>query len=105
MRTIGRCMSDKQTEILLMLTPPPLGVGLTMTKVSQCLGITTRAGWKRIANFKKHCPKAYENWLGIVRSSRRFQKTITRPNQIGNDLEMFEKLGVIKEFFPDYIGE
>jgi hypothetical protein len=55
-------MTQKQLELLLLITPKPLGKGKTILEAAKILDISRQAATKRLNNFKKNFPAEYKNW-------------------------------------------
>jgi len=63
--------TKKQIEVLLLITPGPLGEGLKIKEVAEKLGISEIAVKKRLERFKRNHPDAWERFEGIRNVSRR----------------------------------
>ena len=90
--------TKNQLEVLLLLTPNPIGEGLTEEQVAERLGISQSAVSDRVNTFKKNFPKAWERWQGILRAAG--GNKITNPLLMSDeDIVYFERIGKIKEVF------
>ncbi len=55
-----KCFTEKQSELLQLIYPGPIGLGWKMKEACETLGIGVAAGYARIRAFKGNFPEAWE---------------------------------------------
>ena len=59
---------QQQLDVLLLMCPGPIGLGMTEKMAGAILGITDRGVRYRLASFKKRFPSAYAEFQSMRRS-------------------------------------
>ena len=83
-------------ELLTLITPGPLGQGLTQKEAAHRLQITEKTVFNRLKAFEKKFPEAYERFISIKKLSRETRDFLHNTWSL-KDLEGEEKHFDIKE--------
>jgi len=63
--------TQKQSELLCLIYPPPVGRGLTIVHACNLLSISETAGHIRLSNIKKRFPEAWQSFEAAREISRK----------------------------------
>jgi len=78
-------------ELVELLTPGPLGEGLSYKQAAKVLGISTRTVKRRMAFFKTTYPEAFGRFESMCNSAQAEMKSLGKPYNVGNSFEYFEE--------------
>jgi predicted transcriptional regulator len=92
----NKAVSKKTLELLTLITPGPLGQGLTQKAAAQILGITEKAVFNRLKTFEKNFPESYQRFKCIKKLSRETRDSLHNTWSL-EDFEGEEKDFEIKE--------
>lgn len=74
-------------QVVYLLTPGPLGRGLTEEEAAKELKINIRTLQKRFETFKKRHPEAYERFKKIKELSLETREGLKNVSRIGDEIE------------------
>jgi hypothetical protein len=93
-------MTRGQLDLLLLITPGPLGKGMTITAACKVLGITNNAGFKKLRTFKDRFPKAWGRILVMRRTMKRHRDKM---REDAGDKGVFSLEALIEQFGQDVV--
>lgn len=80
-------LSKKQMQALVLITPGPVGQGLTYEKAAKELGINESTLIKRINRFKNRFPDAWRNFESIRNVSRRQENNLRNLKSLNRGID------------------
>ena len=57
-------------ELLELITPSPIGLGLSQVQAAEVLGITKENVSKRLQTLQRRQPEAYDNFISLRQAAR-----------------------------------
>jgi hypothetical protein len=87
----------KQIRSLYLITPGPLGLGLSMREAGRALGLSVSAVCNQLKRFRKHHPEAWSQVESMLNSMKRQLESSWHPLRLRNKGIGWE--GHIKEKF------
>jgi len=91
---MSKGITKKEMDVLLLIAPPPIGVGHTQEEAANYLGITERALNYRLERFKKRCPDGYERFCSLCDAGSHINRSLKHPKVFEDWMS-----GSIKEIF------
>jgi predicted transcriptional regulator len=82
---------ESTQQVVFLLTPGPLGRGLTEDEAAKELGISQQAINERLETFKKRHPKAYERFKVLKELSVETREHLKNVSRIGDEIEDIEE--------------
>ncbi len=93
--------TEKQSELLQLLFPAPTGAGLTMREACFALEITKNSGYRRLRNFHRLFPAAWEVYQASkrimwsqrdqLRGGAEYGYSVEEPHNFGWDKRIKER--------------
>jgi len=77
--------TDKELDVLKLLAPGPIGLGMSLGDAAKELKIDYKALVSRLRYFKENNPDAWDRFKSMRRSMFREGRTFNRPNQMPRD--------------------
>lgn len=90
--------TKKQSELLQLIYPAPIGEGLTVIEARERLGISYSAAFSRLRSFKKRFPKAWEQYQAALRVSQEHRKQLKYGASHGNGYETYNDIEIKEKF-------
>ena len=76
-------------ELLKLITPGPIGEGMSQVEAAKELGITPEAVQSRLKTFKERHPEAFDNFIATIELSRKHRGKLRHVRNV-SDLTWFE---------------
>lgn len=87
-------LTKKQMRALTLLTPGPIGEGLTYNEAATVLGISEFSLISRLSHFKNRFPDAWSNFESMVNVSQRQRLSLRSPKS----LNRIDESKIVKRF-------
>jgi hypothetical protein len=91
--------TKKQEELIILMHPAPIGMGLSIVDSAELLGITQQAAYARLCRFKKRFPKAWEQVEVARKINRRHGHEIRAGAEHGHKFDSEKHDFMIEEKF------
>jgi hypothetical protein len=95
--------TKKQSELLSLIYPAPVGAGLSVAGAAKFLEISEQAAWSRIKNVKKRHPEAWKQVKRAMKINQRHKEQLREGAEYGNSLD--HKYDVYGPEFDELIQE
>ena len=69
-------------ELLKLITPGPLGEGMSQKEAAKELGITPDAVQRRLKTFKERHPEAFKNFINAIKLARKHRCNLKKVRNI-----------------------
>jgi predicted transcriptional regulator len=87
----GKKISNKVFELVNLLTPGPLGRGMTQEEAAKELGITERTVRNRLTEFEKNHPEAYERFKTLHKLAKETRESLRKIERIGDEIDEIDE--------------
>jgi len=77
-------LTRRQMDLLIKITPGPIGEGKTIIDAAKELEITKQAAHERLRNFKKNFPNEYQTWWDLRELSRKQREGLKNIKYVGD---------------------